>query len=309
MSFSDVAPYLKDPLVLVGFALSLFFGLARSMIRGGVIKPVAGKASYKVLQAMLLYGFLLGTAIAALGFGLKYRELSQAEQRNAISLLRGELDANLATTEQLRLNTVSMLSAMTVVASAIRSPEVPAVSSLFPADNIRAGETRPPAELALVGATALIERDLDKNAVEMARAQELAVAVRRTIDSTRGTVASLGDLDGRRYVISDSVWNSQLPVLRKVMLPGIPQYQASYAELKSVRSDYDAVVKAVAAYLDGLAAFFNRNEPIDLGRLTTMLALERHAFGMAARYGENLANSMERTKALRSQLDGDVARQ
>ena len=85
LSFDKLAPYLKDPLVLIGFTLLLFFGIARAIIRSGQLTPVTGAKSYRVLQTVLLYGFLLGVLVIALGFGLKYRELSEAEQRNASS--------------------------------------------------------------------------------------------------------------------------------------------------------------------------------------------------------------------------------
>ena len=36
-SFGSLAPYLKDPLVLVGFLLLLFFGILRTLIKSGII--------------------------------------------------------------------------------------------------------------------------------------------------------------------------------------------------------------------------------------------------------------------------------
>ena len=54
MGFDKIAPYLKDPLVLVGFALLLFFGLTRSMIKSGLLKPISGRLSYRLLQTILL---------------------------------------------------------------------------------------------------------------------------------------------------------------------------------------------------------------------------------------------------------------
>lgn len=76
-SFEKLAPYLSDPLVLVGFVLLLFFGLARAIVRSRLLTPINGLKSYRVLQTLLLYGFVLGVLIIALGFGLKYRDLSE----------------------------------------------------------------------------------------------------------------------------------------------------------------------------------------------------------------------------------------
>jgi hypothetical protein len=38
-AFKEIAPYLTQPLVLVGFVLLLFFGLHRSLLKAGIIPP------------------------------------------------------------------------------------------------------------------------------------------------------------------------------------------------------------------------------------------------------------------------------
>jgi hypothetical protein len=47
-----------------------------------------------MLQQILLYGFVIALAWIALGFWLKYRELSTREQRSAVRLLDKELAGN-----------------------------------------------------------------------------------------------------------------------------------------------------------------------------------------------------------------------
>ena len=39
-AFSKIAPHLANPLVLVGFVLLLFFGVHRTLIRSGILRPV-----------------------------------------------------------------------------------------------------------------------------------------------------------------------------------------------------------------------------------------------------------------------------
>lgn len=302
MEFDKIAPYLKDPLVLVGFVLVLFFGFARAILRSGVIVPVARQHSFRLLRSMLLYGFLLGLAIIALGFGLKYREMSEAEQAAAIRLLRGELDANIATVEQLRQNTISLLSNMSAVATALRTPDIRVVATLFPASNVDGSDRQSPSELAVQAATKLLDAGLDHDAGEMAKAQELARAVRRTIEVTRPTIESLGDREQRRYVIVDAAWDAQLPVLRKVALPGVHDFHASYGELARVRASYGAVVSAVLAYLDAVHGFFDAGDPMGLPKLTSVLTLERQAFAMATTYGDDVATTLERLRGIRERL-------
>ena len=148
LGFEKFAPYLKDPLVLVGFVLLLFFGIARSLIKSRLLTPVSGIKSYRLLQMILLCGFVLSIVVIGLGFGLKYRELSETEQRNAVGLMRRELDANLASVEALRRNTVTMLDIVQRTATSLRSPEVKVIAVLFPAQNLQSGTTTPPKQLA-----------------------------------------------------------------------------------------------------------------------------------------------------------------
>ena len=47
-SFAEVAPYLKDPLILVGFTLFVVFGFYRLLVKKGVrlsIQPVTALAA------------------------------------------------------------------------------------------------------------------------------------------------------------------------------------------------------------------------------------------------------------------------
>jgi hypothetical protein len=41
LQFEEIAPHLKDPLVLVGFGLALVFGLYRALVRAGVVPATA----------------------------------------------------------------------------------------------------------------------------------------------------------------------------------------------------------------------------------------------------------------------------
>ena len=257
LGFEKVAPYLKDPLVLVGFVLLLFFALARALIRSRLLTPIPGAKSYRLLQTVLAYGFVLGIVVVLLGFGLKYRELSEAEQRGAVDLLRREFNANVAVVESMRRNTITLLSVVQQTATSVRRPDLPALSVLFPSDNVKSGAQPPPRELALNALTALFDRGLDKNKVEMAKGDAAAKAIHGTIERTRPTVVALSDPKHERYVISDAAWNANLPILRQVRLEGVPALQDSYASARKLRSDYDVVCASVLAYLDALHALFN----------------------------------------------------
>ena len=71
-AFTNLAIYLKDPLVLVGFLLLLFFGIHRTLIKSGIILPLSARAGSKILQILLRYGFLIAIAVIVLGFALAF---------------------------------------------------------------------------------------------------------------------------------------------------------------------------------------------------------------------------------------------
>lgn len=67
--FAKVAPFLTNPLVLVGFVLLLFFGVHRSLIKSGVLPPISKTASAKIVRLLLHYGFVIALLLILLGFG------------------------------------------------------------------------------------------------------------------------------------------------------------------------------------------------------------------------------------------------
>ena len=66
--FPAIAPYLSNPLVLVGFVLLLFFGIHRTLIKSKIIPPVGPQTGGKIVQLLLRYGFILALVIVVLGF-------------------------------------------------------------------------------------------------------------------------------------------------------------------------------------------------------------------------------------------------
>lgn len=296
VAFGKVAPYLQDPLVLIGFVLLLMFGLARMLIKSRLLTPVSGARSYRVIQTVLLYGLVLALAVIGLGFGLKYRELSRAEQQNAISLLRREMDANLAAVEAMRRNTAVMLNIVSSTATAVREPDIKLMSTLFPRANIRSGDKPHARDMAASALRDIAKAGLDKNQGEMKRADQLARAITSTIDRTRPTVVSLSDPSRQRYVISDAVWQANLPVLRKIHVDGIPQIQEAYATSRMVRSDYDVVCTSVIAYMDSLNGLLSEDSHINLDTLSATLSQERQTLTLLTAYGATLADSIGKLK-------------
>jgi|ERR1043166_144093 hypothetical protein len=100
--FERAAPYLKDPLVLIGFFLLLSISFLRLLIKRGVIGTLRGAHGYRILRLILICGFTIGLLLVIFGFALRYRELID-QQRSAVSIelkLREALDSATGLSEE-----------------------------------------------------------------------------------------------------------------------------------------------------------------------------------------------------------------
>lgn len=69
-AFGKIAPHLANPLVLVGFVLLLFFGIHRTLIKSGILRPVSAAQSGTIVRILLRYGFVVAVLLIVAGFGL-----------------------------------------------------------------------------------------------------------------------------------------------------------------------------------------------------------------------------------------------
>ena len=68
-AFTALAPYLTNPLTLVGFALFLVFGVHRTLIRSKIIPPLRQKDAPAIVRLLLAYGFWISILVIVAGFG------------------------------------------------------------------------------------------------------------------------------------------------------------------------------------------------------------------------------------------------
>jgi tetratricopeptide (TPR) repeat protein len=73
-AFEHIAPYLTQPLVLVGFVLMLVFSIHNKLLKAGIIPKLDKQQGGRIVELLLHYGFWLGVLIMVLGFSWKFYE-------------------------------------------------------------------------------------------------------------------------------------------------------------------------------------------------------------------------------------------
>jgi hypothetical protein len=67
--FSKIAPYLGNPLVLIGFTLFLCLGVYKRLLKSGVLPQVSKAASAKIMLWVVNYTFIIAFLLVLFGFG------------------------------------------------------------------------------------------------------------------------------------------------------------------------------------------------------------------------------------------------
>jgi hypothetical protein len=309
IDFAKIAPYLQDPLVLIGFFLFLGFLFVRGVLKAGIIPQLSQTLGYRVLQRILLYGFIIALALMAVGVFLKYRELSAQEQAAAVRMLDQELTGNLAVLSELKKNTETILGATSAVSSVMRTPGIKLLSGLFPADNLDPLKPVPASAdyardlLDAVQASGLLDDETEKRKFALA-----ASAISGTIDRTMSTIKSLADVDGRRYIVKSDVWQSQLPILRRVVIVDVVRFQQSYTELELARANYNVVVSNCINYLSATGRFFgDPQRRITREGLAEVLASERLFIEITAAYAPKLVENIHNTREISDKMRASLA--
>ncbi|WP_417916678.1 tetratricopeptide repeat protein [Candidatus Electronema sp. JC] len=122
--FEKIAKYLAVPLVLVGFALMLVFGIHDKLIASGLLTQVSAKDTSEIIKLLLRYGFQLGMSVTVLGFALaawsKHID-SEVQPVDAAKLARELLGPQLAAKDE-------QIKALTEAITALSKTGAPAAS-------------------------------------------------------------------------------------------------------------------------------------------------------------------------------------
>lgn len=68
--FAQLAQHLSPPLIVVGLALVLIFGVHKALIGSALLERQSAEHSYLIVRLFLRYGFTLGVLATVLGFAL-----------------------------------------------------------------------------------------------------------------------------------------------------------------------------------------------------------------------------------------------
>lgn len=70
--FKEIAPHLANPLVLIGFALMLVFGMFRAVVSSGIIPTLRQEDAPLVVRLLLTYGFWVAVLMIVIGFAYSF---------------------------------------------------------------------------------------------------------------------------------------------------------------------------------------------------------------------------------------------
>ncbi len=303
IEFDKIAPYLKDPLVLIGFFIFIAFLLLRVLIKQNIIPTLTRRDGFSFLKLLLLYGFLFGIILMFLGFGLKYREMSEKEQRVILSQLQSELNQNLKTLNELKLNTENFLDINLNLSQILRTEGIDLLIMMFPTINLELDTVVNTVELANHSFDQIMGQNLHKNELQMNRLDAAGKAIRATIDRTIPTLNSLGDLNQSRYIINKEIWNTNLDSYRKMSIVDVTKYQDIYAELQLIRNDYGIIASNSINFYTSVSNFLDPDSQINKQGLASALSAERQTYKLIHEYSLNIYYAIEAVNELKLAIE------
>lgn len=306
MIIEKFIPYLKDPLVLIGFFLFIAFLFLRALVTKGIIPTLKQDQGFSILRLILLYGFLLGLLLIALGFGLKYKEMAKDEQKKVVMLLANELDNNIKVIGELKKNTESYLTEQIEISKALRTDGIKILPVMFPQINLDLDANVNTNELARQAFLNLIDKKLANNTLEIKKLEVFSKALQKTLSSVKQTNVNLRDEGRTRYKIERTIWDSNIATYKKINIIDLTLFQKALTQENNIRNDYDIISKATIDYLDKVADYLNDDNELTWGNLGTVLAVERQSYSLIVDYSKNLVNTLTDLKDIQTKLQSDL---
>ena len=299
VKFESVAPYLKDPLVLIGFFIFIAFLFLRVLIKQGIIPTLTRRDGFSFLKLILLYGFTFGLLIMILGFSLKFREVSRKQQQVIINQLNSELEENLKTLNELKLNTENYLEINLTLSQLIRTEGISLLSIMFPESVLDLDTTVNTIQVANNSFDYIIRNNLHKDNLEMARLDAAGRSIRGTIERTLPTLYSLADTSFSRYLVNSTIWDSNLEGFKKIDIVDVTTFQDIYAETRLIRNDYNVIALNSINFYTSVYNFFDTSRQLSKEDLSTVLSAERQTYSLIHDYSLNIYYAIEAINKIR----------
>ena len=300
LKFESIAPYLEDPLVLIGFFLFLVFLFLRILIRQGIIPTLTKKDGFSFLKLLLLYGFVFGIILMVLGFALKYQEMSEKEQEVIVNQLTSELEENSKILNELKLNTENYLSINLNLSKVLRTDGITLLVLMFPDINLELDSTVNTIELANNSFDKIINNNLHQDQLQMNRLDAAGRAIRATIERTLPTLYSLADTAATRYQFNTTIWDANLESFRKVDIVDVTTFQDIYAEMRLIRNDYNVIARNSINFYQSVHQFFEGQ--LNKADLSSALSAERQTYSLIHDYSLNIYYAIEAINAAKLNL-------
>ncbi|HQQ98537.1 MAG TPA: hypothetical protein PLX35_14800 [Cyclobacteriaceae bacterium] len=253
-----------------------------------------------------MYGFILGLVLIGLGFGLKYKEVSEAEQRKLVLLLQNELEANINVIGELKRNTETFLQEQLEISKALRTEGIKILPIMFPQSNLDLDRDINTNQLAQEAFRNLIAAKLPQNKLEMEKLNAFAKALTKTLITVRQTNFNLSDAARTRYKISDEVWKANLETYKKINIIDITLYQRALTQEENIRNDFEVVSRATIDYSDQITNYFKEDNELTWENLATVLSIERHSYSLIVDYSKNMINALTDLNAINVDLKKKV---
>ncbi|MGQ0594649.1 MAG: tetratricopeptide repeat protein [Gammaproteobacteria bacterium] len=259
--FGEIASHLDNPMVLIGLALLLVFGVRRALILSGVLPPVDRKTSGIISQSLLRYGSWIAVLLIVLGIASGAYQ-TQRETQPAIVNAETASKAIKVLTKQLQTKRLQaqerqdQIEALTETVQALaRKQDAPGVKEALAA--LAQGQTE--------AAKAIFAKAVEAKAVEGAAANREAAEAARHL----GALAVLDDTEEalrwyRRAVELDPAnadgWN-QLGHLYHWTGP-LDQAEAAFRKVVTL-GEANADMEAIAAGTGNLRLIYRTRGELD----------------------------------------------
>ncbi|VAW48347.1 hypothetical protein MNBD_GAMMA02-994 [hydrothermal vent metagenome] len=275
--FSSVLPYFTDPLIWIGFILLLVFLLTRYFLNNDIITELPAWLDAELPRRVLKHGFVVGLLVIVLGIGLKYHELSEAEQSHAINLVKTEINNNLSTIEQLAQNTQTLIDSHQAVSGALRSGDSVIMNRLFPSPDQPSDEAINFSKIVEASFTALKESNLLKSKGAMKSFNSSKDQIKSIIYPHNQVLISIQDPNSKQYAITIQMWHDHKEVIARAGDFDQLRFEDSLATMHAIRKQYQRTLRDSADYFTETLNFMERNTFIGNGAVFEILTKEDQA--------------------------------